>query len=419
MKRKGMLLYTGSNSMLAAATFLGSFVCARLLEPKELGAFQTAQLLVTYLAFLPLGTFNGFNRQYPYLLGKGDSDAAIGLSQTGYTVSCITAIVAAALSVGQLFLFWETGQDSALILAAAAVIPVAVIGQLAAVQFAILTGRQAFGWIGRTQLVMVILTLASLLFVWKFAVVGQCVRLVIIAVATWLLYHLKTGEARHWRWDFDQIRQLVRIGAPIMVIGYTASIFSVADRTLVASVKGIQAVGYYSLAGLTIAAIQSVYTPLAVAMYSKANHAYGQSHRLAALVPPLNRFLILITATVVPLAAIIYFSLPVVVPWLLPKYVPGIAAARIACIASVVFCYCGTAFVFNVTGHNRIYGIMMACALGAFFLIGFCIPQSELTLERVAWLRAVISMVVCLLANSYLVFYLRRGIRTEGRSSRK
>jgi len=144
-RHKGTLLFTCSNVVLAAATFLGSFVCARLLAPDQLGAFQTALLLVTYLGFLPLGVFNGFNRQYPYLLGRREPEAAALLARTGYSVARVTAAIAAILAIGQFLFFWKTSGDPALILAAVAVIPVAALSQINALQSAILTGRQLFG----------------------------------------------------------------------------------------------------------------------------------------------------------------------------------------------------------------------------------------------------------------------------------
>jgi len=415
-RHKETLLYTSSNVVLAAASFLGSFVCARLLAPQQLGAFQTAQLLVTYLGFLPIGVFNGFNRHYPYLLGKGEPEAATLLARTGYSVARVTAAIAAILAIGQLLFFWKTG-DPSLILAAVAVIPLAALSQINALQSAILSGRQSFGWIARTQFLLAFVTLALLPLVWKFTVPGQCVRLVVIAVFGWIMFLFKTGDARPWHWDYRAIFELIKIGIPIMVIGYLYSVFAVADRTLVAWVKGTEAVGHYALAGLAIAAIQSVYLPLGIATYSKANHAYGRSQSLASLIRPVKRFLLLISISAVPLAVLIYFCLPVFVPWLLPKYVAGIRAGQIACIASVAFCYCGTAFVFNVTRHNLIYGILVACGLAAFFLIGFLTPAKDLTLERVAWLRVVISIGICLLSNAYLVFYLWRGIRRESGKS--
>jgi hypothetical protein len=69
--------------------------------------------------------------------------------------------------------------------------------------------------------------------------------------------------------------------------------------------------------------------------------------------------------------------------------------------------------VFNVTGHNLLYGIFMACAVGAFVLAGFLTPANQLTLERVAWLRTAISVGVCLLSNASLFWYLRSGTRRE------
>ena len=411
-----MLLYTSSNVVQAAAGCLGGFICQRLLEPSQLGALQTAQLLVTYLGFLQFGVLNGFNRHYPYLLGKGEPEAAILLSRTGYSVVRVAAAIAATLAVGQLLVFWERGGDPALILAAVAVIPLAALSHICNLQSAILTGRQSFGWIARIQFLVAFITLALLPLVWKFMVPGQCVRLVAIAAVPWFMFLFKTGDARPWYWDSKTILELIKIGLPLMIIGYLYSVFTVADRTLVAWYMGTEPVGYYSLAGLAVTGIQSVYLPLAVATYSKANHAYGRSESLASLVHPLKRFLMLVSVSVVPLAVLIYFCLPVFVPWLLPKYVAGIRAGQIACIASVAFCYCGTSFVFAVTRHLLIYGVLMAGGLAAFFLIGF-LTRNDLTLERVAWLRTVISIGICLLLNAYLVFYLWHGIRRESGKS--
>jgi Membrane protein involved in the export of O-antigen and teichoic acid len=408
-RHRDTLLFTCSNVFLAAATFLGSFVCARLLLPEQLGAFQTALLLVSYLGFLPLGVFNGFNRQYPYLLGKGEFGAATVLACTGYSVARVTAATAALLAIGQVLILWNTSSDRTLILVAVVVIPIAAFSQLNGLQVAILVGRQAFGWIARVQFAIALITLALLPLVWKFKVEGQCIRLILLAAVPFILYWFKTADARTWHWDSQEIGELIRRGVPIMAIGYLYQVFSVADRTLIAWVRGSEAVGHYALAGLAVAAIQSVYTPLAVAIYAKANRAFGQSHSIAALIRPVKIFLLLLSVSVVPVAILIYYCLPLFVPWVLPNYVAGIRAGQIACIASIAFCYCGTAFVFNVTGHNWFYGILMGCALTVFFVIGFQTPKQELTLDRVAWLRAGISIGICLLINAYVMIYLRRG----------
>ena len=414
-RHKGTLLYTASNVALAAANLVGAFLCARLLGPEDYGAFLTAQLLIPYLTLLPLGAFNGFNRHYPFLLGKGDQTAAVHLAQTGYSVARITAAIAAGFATLQMLYFLKTQGDSPLTLAACAMIPVAALSQINVLQAAIMAGRQSFGWIGRAQFVSAFVTLALVVLVWKFAVLGQCVRLVLVAAVTWMLYWLKTREARVWCWDPKAVFELIKIGVPILAIGYLYSVFSVADRTLVAWVKGTEAVGHYVLAGLAVTAIQSVAIPIGVATYSKASHAYGRSQSLASLVRPVQRLLLLLSVSVLPLAILIYFALPLVVPWLLPKYVAGIRAGQVACVASVAFCYSGTAFVYNVTRHNLIYGILVACGVAAFFLIGFRTSPNELTLERVAWLRAGVSIAICLLSNTYLVFYLWHGIRRESR----
>jgi O-antigen/teichoic acid export membrane protein len=269
----------------------------------------------------------------------------------------------------------------------------------------------------RAQLLTAFITLGSLPLVWWHAVPGQCVRLVLIGFCGWWMYLRRTADTRPWHWDSRAVHDLIKMGMPILVIGYLYQVFSVADRTLVAWVKGTEAVGHYALAGLAIAAVQSVYLPLVVATYSKANHAYGRSRSIASLIQPTKRFVVLLSISVLPLAALIYFSLPVAVPWLLPKYVAGIRAAQIACFASVAFCYCGTGFVFNVTGHNWVYGAFMACGVGGFYLLGLQIPKRELTLEQVAWLRALVSIILCLLMNGYLAYYLCRQSRMERTSA--
>lgn len=415
-RHQATLWYTASNVFLAAALFLGSFLCARLLDPSELGAFQTASLLVTYLGFLSLGVFNGFNRDYPYLLGKSEHAEANLVARTAYSFARTVASAATFIAVGQLGYFWFTKSDPALIWAAIAVIPVAGLTQISTVQLAMMTGRQAFTRIARIQTATAVMTLILLLLVWKFSVTGQAIRLALISVTTWSLYLVSTRESRSWHWDTRRIMQLIKRGLPIMAIGYFYQVFSVADRTLVAWVKGTEAVGHYALAGLAVAGIQSVYMPLAVATYSKANHAYGASHSVGTLIRPAKRFLILLSVSVLPLAAVVYFALPVFVPRFLPNYVEGIRAGQIACIASVAFCYCGTSFIFNVTGHNWIYGGMMAAAVGVFFLVGFGIPGAELQLEKVAWLRTGVTVALCLCSNAYLAFYMWSELRRESRA---
>ncbi|HYG23658.1 MAG TPA: oligosaccharide flippase family protein [Verrucomicrobiae bacterium] len=407
------VLFAISNVTVSACALAGALVCAKLLAPQEMGAFQTAMLLVTYLGFLPFGVVNGFNRQYPFLLGKGDEASADLFARNGYSVSRVMGVVAAAVATGQAIWFKQTTSDTVLFVAALSVIPVAALSQVGAIQNAIVTGRHLFLLAAKAQFSLAIVTLGLLSLVWQFGASGQAVRLVVLAAVPWIIYSSATRSARTWHWDWRILFDLIKRGFPILAIGYAYQVFSVADRTLVAKVLGLEAVGHYALAGIAIVAIQSVYTPLAVATYSKANHAFGKSPQWSVLVAPAKRLVVLVTVTVLPLATTIYFALPSLVSWLLPDYSDGIRAGQIACVASVAFCYCGTSFVFNVTGHNWVYGSLVSGALVVFFAVGFMIPKSDLSLELVATIRTIVTIILCVLTNAYVLFYLMRGIKQE------
>jgi O-antigen/teichoic acid export membrane protein len=128
--------------------------------------------------------------------------------------------------------------------------------------------------------------------------------------------------------DFRLIGSLIRIGFPIMLTTLGYGLLTTIDRMLIIKFLGSEALGYYSIGSLAITAIS--YLPIAInqVMYPKFGERYGATDdpkSLAGFV----RVTTLGTAHAMGLVlGAAFIALPVITI-LLPKYLPGIPAARI------------------------------------------------------------------------------------------
>ena len=99
-------IFAGGNLLVAVLGGIGGLIQARWIGPEVLGEFAKYGILTVYFNIGLIFVNEGLSRQFPYLLGKGDRDAALKVAATAkwwYLLSCLVfSLVFAVLSLWSL-----------------------------------------------------------------------------------------------------------------------------------------------------------------------------------------------------------------------------------------------------------------------------------------------------------------------------
>ena len=379
---------------------------ARWLTPAEFGAIQTAMLLSPYLIFLAFGVYHGLNRNYPYLIGKGEPGRALDMVGASELATKWITLLTLVVATGYVIFVSRRSSDPGLSVALLAAIPIVCVYPLATHYEVLYRTRDDFMRFAWIQALGYAISVVTLVLVYEFRFYGQCVRLVAIAMLNlllrWFWRPLKSSYEGNW----GDVKGLVVVGFPLLIVGDLQGIFIVADRTVVAFKLGPEAVGYYSLMGIVLASMTIFPMAIAQVVLPRASANYGAtdcSHDLRRWVWVL---ILPSFAVLIPVAIIGWWLLPLLITLLLPKYIPGIDAARLGLIAGAISMP-GISHIFLVLRRNKLYIVaLISATLMVWILSSLALSQGG-DLVTVAWIRVVATAALSGFAISYALWLTR------------
>jgi O-antigen/teichoic acid export membrane protein len=360
-------IFAGGNVLSTFLQMAGSILTARLVEPAVLGLFNGMGLVLGYVPFLQLGISNGLHRELPYYVGKGEWDRAYDLTASAQAWCLAVGGLTAAALLG--VSFWELVQGKFNLAAGWAVYAINGFILFYGQHYLHVTYRSRNDF-ARLTLVTTIrrgVGLIMVLLVWWLSFYGLCLRsLATEAVFLVLLWYWRPVPVSP-RWNWPDLRHLLKIGAPIFGVNQLYIWWTVLDSTLVLKFLGVKGLGLYALALLVGPTIQQIPAALTQICYPRMAEEYGRSGLLRDLFRMVNRPMVLMTLGMVPLILIAWAALPPATHLLLPKYEAGVPAARWALIPAWLMCLMPALNVFNVAKRMDLLGIAVAVGLAAYF----------------------------------------------------
>jgi O-antigen/teichoic acid export membrane protein len=360
---RSILSFFSGNLAATVISLFATLLVTRWTAPEQLGLWNLAVLISTYVSALQLGVFNGLNRQLPYYRGRQDHDKAERMAEVGFGWCLLLTAATAVVIVAAAGYFAARGQWEALktTLAIGMVLLCSWSLQFLTVCYA---ANSEFGHLARKTTLVALAGLPLTLIVHAFGYVGLLVRASLIALASSLaLFHERPMRVRP-AWDRDVFRELARIGFPIWLLGQLGALFMTLDRMVLASSP--KELGYYTIAAQFATLAAMVPTAFNAVVYPRMAQHYGSEHRATALWSQALRACAGSAACSIGLAIVCWFTIPWFVEWLLPAYVPGIPAAQWAALTGVAMAFSVFGNIFNVLGRQEIYLICSLAGLATF-----------------------------------------------------
>jgi hypothetical protein len=282
--RKSTLSSVGalmSSQMLAVG--LGGvslLVQAHFIDPGVMGYFSAFGILAQYLCFLHAGWISALQREYPYWIGKGDTERAnrsVAVAE-GWVllICCGIGLLYSCLTLGSLFV----GNFRA---------AAAWATQLAMASFSIYTLYLGTTYRSTNEFVtwskygavtsvvsFLLLPLVALLGFW-----GLCIRGAVPATLNGLLLHRSRPVRIAPQWDFRELWRMIKFGLTMDLSGFLAtSCLTGTMFSLVAANYGLPMLGLFTFAILAETVVFQCTNSIVLVFVPRINQQMGRTESL-------------------------------------------------------------------------------------------------------------------------------------------
>ncbi len=335
-QHRAPVFFTISSLALSVAQLLSGVVIVHYIDPRDVGMWYSAALVLTYAFFVLAGVQNGLSRELPYYLGANNEGMAQRLAATTlfYTLGgCVLALLGGIGAVA--ILVWRHA-DSKLTYAVAAVTLLVAFKFYQNYLFVTFRSKNSFVDLARVQMWQAAIMIGGLLFLfWGYH--GLLLRFVVVAGLSLYLMHRARPMSVRPAWRTDSFMLLFKTGTPIFVTDYVFNCAATVDKMVLLRFGGVEQVGLYALAVSTFSAFQVLPQSIAHYAYPRMSHHYGRTNNPHVLWGMAWKTSLIVVASMLPIALLGWWLLPFGVRFVFPKYVAGTHAAQIALFTAVAY----------------------------------------------------------------------------------
>jgi O-antigen/teichoic acid export membrane protein len=335
-ERRAPVFFTASSILLSVAQLLSGVAIVHFVGPREMGLWASVNLALTYAFFALAGMQNGLSRELPYYLGANNDGVARRLAAT--TLFCTAGACLLAFFAGAgvvVFLIWKHS-DSKLTCAVAAVTLLVMFKFYSNYLFVTFRSKNSFMDLARVQVWqagLIILALPLLFLRYD----GMLLRYVLVGGASLYLMHRIRPMAVVPSWRMDSFSLLLKTGIPIFATDYITNCAGTLDKVALLRFGGVEQVGLYALAISAYGAFQVVPQSIAHYVYPRMSHHYGRTNNPKVLWSIAWKTSLIVVVSMIPIAVVGCWLLPMAVTLLFPKYAAGVHAAEIALFTAVAY----------------------------------------------------------------------------------
>ena len=401
---KGEIVYLFSSVVAPVISILGNIVASIFINPTDMGIICNCLLIGTYASFLPLGVFNGLNRNIAYYKAQKKEIIMQQMVNTSHTVALLVSIIGLIISI--IYGLFVVNKGLVYILGALLLIVNLVFTPLSTHYETTYRSGQEFKRLGiikfkESWIYSFLVFLPALL-----GFLGKIISDSFKSIFSFIL-RLKDLPIKSTGYgNIDAYKNLVKTGFPMLLSGYIWSIFQVADQTYISTNFGEEQLGLYTLSRYCVMAFVILPQAINSVLYPKAASCYGSSGDKSVLLGFWRKSLLLYTIIIVPIVAILYYVAPILIPYIMPKYVGGIECMKINLISCATYIYMGPSVVFGTLRKNKLFIGLIALCLILFWMFATIINGFSSPVD-VAYFKLLLSCILSVSSIALSYYYIR------------
>ncbi len=321
---KDTLSLTIASYLAYFVRFLRGFILRRLLGPNLFGLYSVLIIVENYGIHSHLGAMSGAEKDLPYLIGKKDLSKLENAKNTAFSFVGFAASILIFLVFISTFLF----KFSELFKYGLRIICLAIFfRQIASVFIVVLRSYKEFVLIAKLTLVSSLVGLiATWCLTYFLSIKGSLISLSAGSISTIIFIFAKTHYRFKFSLNYREIRRLIKIGFPLLILGLMYLTITSIDRIMIYGFIGPTSVGYYSIAVMAFNFAFFLPTQVGIVMFPRFLQKYGETGNVKSLETYLSEPTQIMAYTMPIFIGSLFILAPGLIKLLLPAYVPGIKA---------------------------------------------------------------------------------------------
>lgn len=368
---KDTVMYSVANYIAMGIGIVLSIVTKCILGTLGAGYFAMIKVFTSYGAFSELGTRDAMLREVSQAVGAGKAEHAAKLRNTIFSFTLIASLVVVVVFlIIAVFFIKDSVMKVGIFIAGFLVFATQLYN------FS-LTSMRVLKDVSHLSITIIInivgVAVFSILGAYWGGVIGLVVGLILAAFISAFCAYRICGMRLHFFWDSKEIWRLIKIGVPLVLFGYTFDTFLSADTIMIGKMIGYNQLGFYTIALMSVQQINSLGRFASIILFPHIQERYGQTNDLQDSKGLFLKSTMVLVNFLPVIIAIVFFGVPIVVHYFLPKFNPGLAAMRILVTAYyfVAVNEMSATILFTIDKLSRlipIFCIMIFLAIGLNYL---------------------------------------------------
>lgn len=393
--------FTGAQYCSQGIGFVTSIAMRRFLGPYYTGIWSLFRIILEYCGYNSLGVDRAAMYKIPFFIGKKDTAESGRIENAAFGFIFFMSIVA-SIAIIVVTTIMRHRFTPPVVVGLYALSLIVILEKISAFFILLLKARDNFSVLSKAIIFDAVLNvLLVFLLVKNFSIYGLYAMVVLSAIANTLFVYTLTKYKIKPVIDLGRVRELVKYGFPILGLSLLGVMLRSVDRLVIAKMIGITFVGYYSL-GIIARNYIEVLASFSTVMRPKMLREYGREEKAEHM----KGFVLVSCETVaytLPiLLSMIFFAGPVLVRFVLPKFIPGILVMQILLVDSFFHSSYLQSFQFLIAiGKQKRILPIIAAAIVLNFALDCLVIKAGYGIYGVAAVTALMSFVSFVVIQSY------------------
>jgi|GEM_PF-1371219 len=393
----------------------------RFLGPFYVGIWSLLKVVMEYSSHLFLGVDKGVAYSIPLFVGGNKLKQEEEIKDAAFSFIAVATLLISICLIIAGFLLKNT-YPNATVIGIWALAAYMILDKACTYYRTLLRAKRRFSVLSKTIIFDALINLILIFTLVRFFSIYGLYATVIIVTAVNIIYmHLLAKYTVRFNFNVKVMRNLIKVGFPISIVGTLELVLLNLDRIMIAKMIGITFVGYYSIPLMAKSYVNQL-SSFGTVLYPRMLESYGRNENIEDIkkyvTVPLS-----INAYMLPLfLGLMFFIVPVLIEKILPKFIPGILAMQILLI-DMFFRSCYpqafhfiiamkkqarvipivvAAILLNILGNfiliRKGYGIYgVACATSIVSFLSFVVIQSY-AMKHFAGIREIILFLIKIMA---------------------
>lgn len=364
-----LVRYASSQLFANFLRMASGFLVVRFVTPVEFGMFSGIGVYMGYILMGHGGILNGLARELPYEIGRGNQEEAARLANSVNALTFLLSLIAALIFLGFGIYYLVSDQFLTGMIFLSYALPSFLY--LYNKQFlpTLYRTNKDFDNLSRQNIMTGVGNVVSVLFVYLWGLWGLCIRSIVLFIyETWLLHKRKPYKLS-FRYQAEHFRRLFKTGFPIYLAGNINPLVTTVMNNLLFAIGGALNFGYYALTNIVNSAIGIIPNSFSQVIYPRMAMMYGEGKTLNFIVKKNIKPLFFQFGVLLGLGIVGAVLLPWAIPYILPKYMPGVEAAQWMMFFPAVQAFGSVLNIYGVIKNMRPY--IIANVIGGICTIGY------------------------------------------------